>query len=93
MPITATRLPRRSTSWSQRAEWKSAPPKSSMPSMSGSRGSESPPAATTSVRAVTRPAEVSTTQRWAAWSQAADSIVVEKRKRSRVPERSAVRRR
>ena len=45
VPITATRLPARSTSWFQRAEWKSSPSKSSMPSMSGSRGSESPPAA------------------------------------------------
>ena len=44
MPITATRLPVRSTEWSQRAEWKSAPSKVSMPSISGSRGSDRPPA-------------------------------------------------
>ena len=60
--------------------------------MSGSRGSESPPAATTSVDAVTVPAEVSTSQRWPSASQAADSRAVRNRKRSRVPDRSAVRR-
>ena len=35
VPITATRLPVRSTSWRQRAEWKAGPAKLSQPGMSG----------------------------------------------------------
>ena len=46
VPITATRLPVRSTSWSHRAEWKTSPWKVSMPSISGSFGADSPPAPT-----------------------------------------------
>ena len=59
--MTATRLPARSTSWSQRAEWKIAPWKPSMPSISGSLGSESPPDPLISVVAVTSPRLVRTT--------------------------------
>ena len=38
VPITATRLPARSYSWSQRAEWKLAPANSSRPSTDGIAG-------------------------------------------------------
>ena len=37
-PIMATRLPVRSTEWSQRAEWKAGPAKRSWPGMSGMWG-------------------------------------------------------
>ena len=53
VPTLATRLPVRSTLWSQRAEWNSSPWNVSSPSISGSLGSESPPAPTTSVVDVT----------------------------------------
>ncbi len=90
MPITATRLPVRSTSWFQRAEWNTSPWKSPMPSMSGSLGSDRPPAPTSSVRPETvrrSPVadRVSTTHRWASSSHAADSTVVSKTNRSRIP--------
>ncbi len=48
VPITATRLPRRSTVSSHRAEWNHGPAKSSMPLMSGIDGRLSCPVAHTS---------------------------------------------
>ena len=93
MPITATRLPVRSTEWSQRAEWKSVALKVSMPSMSGSFGSDRPPAPRISVVAVSVRAPVGpvtcTVQRPAASSQEASSNDVSKTNRSSVPDRSA----
>ena len=66
MPITATRLPVRSTSWFHRAEWKTSPWKVSMPSISGSCGADRPPAPTTRVlRDPGAVGVVRTVQRWA----------------------------
>ena len=45
VPITATRLPCRSTSWSHRAEWNVGPANESRPSMSGKSGRLSWPTA------------------------------------------------
>src|SRR5207302_644421 len=50
-PTTATRLPRTSTEWSQRAEWNDGPAKSSRPGMSGSGGRLSWPTAEMTARA------------------------------------------
>ena len=86
VPITATRLPARSTSWSQRAEWKTSPWKVSSPSISGSRGSERPPAPTTGSATTQVPFGVRTVQRWASSSQAASSTGVSKTNRSSVPD-------
>ena len=55
VPMTATRLPVRSASWFQRAEWKISPLKSSMPLMSGSEGSHSAPTAETTILATKSP--------------------------------------
>ena len=44
VPMTATRLPVRSTLWSHCAEWKAGPWKSASPSMSGMDGMCSAPA-------------------------------------------------
>ena len=54
LPITATRLPARSTAVSQRAEWKAGPAKLSRPSISGSLGRLSWPQAVTKASAVRR---------------------------------------
>ena len=89
MPITATRLPARSTSWFHCAEWKISPWKPSMPAMSGIFGSDKPPAPTMRLRADQVPAVVLTVQRCAASSQAASVTLVSKTKRSRVPDLSA----
>ena len=51
-PISATRLPVRSTEWSQRAEWKAGPAKASRPAMSGRLGRLSWPTAEMTARAV-----------------------------------------
>ena len=67
VPMTATRLPVRSTSWFHRAEWKISPSNSSSPSMSGSAGSVSGPTAETTKFAVKVPADVLTCQR-ASWA-------------------------
>ena len=55
VPMTATRLPVRSKSWFQRAEWKISPSNSSRPSMSGNAGSVSGPTAETTKFAVKVP--------------------------------------
>ena len=89
--MTATRLPVRSTSWFQRAEWKISPWKASMPSISGSRGSERPPEPEITVRAAYSPLVVRTRQRWAASSQVASMTAVLKTKRSRTRASSATR--
>ena len=93
VPMTAMRLPVRSTSWSQRAEWKISPRKSSMPSISGRRGSERPPEPEMTVRAAyscgPSGPSVRTTQRWSSSLHVASTTAVPKTKRSRVPESSA----
>ncbi len=92
VPITATRLPVRSTSCFHCAVWNSSPWKSSRPSISGSFGSESPPAQESSVREENEPLEVSTSHRCDVPSQLALCTVVSKTKRSSVPDPSATRR-
>ena len=62
VPITATRLPRRSYPWSQRAEWKTLPGNESSPGTSGTLGSDSGPVAETTTSAVKTPREVSISQ-------------------------------
>ena len=52
VPITATRLPRRSTPWSQCAEWKRSPLNVSSPGNAGVTGSCIGPVATMMKRAV-----------------------------------------
>ncbi len=52
VPMTATRFPVRSTSWSHSAVWKAGPAKESRPSISGSEGWFSPPIPPTATRAV-----------------------------------------
>jgi len=47
VPISATRFPRRSVSWSQRAVCMTAPPKFSRPGMAGGFGCEKTPVAPT----------------------------------------------
>ena len=91
MPMIATRLPVRSTSWFQRAEWKTSPWKDSMPSISGSFGSDRPPAPLMTVRAAYVPSVVSTIQRWRPSSQTASLAAVSKTNRSSVPDSSATR--
>ena len=93
VPTTATRLPARSTSWFQRAEWKISPWNVPMPSRSGSLGSISAPAPAIRVRAVTRPAPVVTSHRPVSSSQRASSTAVSNRKRSSTPDSRATRRR
>lgn len=62
VPTTATRLPRVSYPWSQRAEWKTFPGNESRPGTSGTFGSDSAPVAETTTSAVTIPREVSISQ-------------------------------
>jgi hypothetical protein len=57
--------------------------------MSGFFGSDSAPAADTTTSAVRLPADVVTSQRWAASSHRRSSTLVRNRNRSRVPDRSA----
>ncbi len=72
VPMTATRLPVRSTSWSHRAEWKASPAKLSRFGMSGSAGRDScPTAGTKTVASKVSPPRVSTRQRPRASSNAA----------------------
>ena len=79
VPITATRSPRRSWSWSQRAEWNVAPPNVPSPAIWGRCGSVSEPGAATSTRAESGPAEVSSAQRPASSSQSAPVTLVPNR--------------
>ena len=69
--MLATRLPRRSTEWSQRAEWNAGPAKDESPGKSGILGSTSGPVPETSTRARTWPRDVSRTQRRASTSHEA----------------------
>ncbi len=52
VPITATRLPAKSKSWSHSAEWKLAPLKSSSPGTSAYEGFDRPPIPLITTRAV-----------------------------------------
>ena len=83
LPITATRLPRRSTSWSQRAEWNDGPRKRSRPAMSGSLGRFSWPTALITAWATTVPVpsavRTSSVQLLDASSKRADITSVPKR--------------
>ena len=91
VPITATRLPARSASWSQRAEWNTSPWKESMPSMSGSRGSTRRAGAGDQGARTYLPLLVVVTQRWASSSHRASSTSVPNRNRSRTPDSRATR--
>ena len=62
VPMTATRSPVRSWSWSHWALWKIVPGKSSMPGTAGSFGSARPPKPAMSTRAVSSPVVVSIAQ-------------------------------
>jgi hypothetical protein len=90
VPTTATRAPASSTSWSQAAEWKTGPAKSSRPGTSGSAGRESPPGAATSARQVSgaRPS-TSMVQRAVEASHVAAVARAPNRIRSRTPKRRA----
>ena len=73
MPMTATRSPRRSWSWSQRAEWNAVPSKSSSPGMSGMFGRFSCPRPDTTTSATTRsPSARVSSQLWSVSLQVAD---------------------
>ena len=87
VPTTATRRPRRSTSWSQRAEWKAGPANDPAPGRSGTDGSDSAPVAVTSTSAVMLPRVVVSRHRRVAPSHAARSSPVPNRTRSRTPSR------
>ena len=63
VPITATRRPARSCSWSQSIEWNRRPANDSRPGSSGVIGLPKGPVAETSTSAAIRPAEVSNSQR------------------------------
>ncbi len=85
VPTTATRLPARSNSWSQREEWNTLPGKPLSPGRSGICGSASGPAAETTASAVHWPAEVVSRQRVSSLSQRASSTSVLKRRWGRRP--------
>jgi hypothetical protein len=89
VPITATRSPVRSCSWSHSAEWNAVPSKLSRPGTSGSVGSDSGPCAATRTSAVSGPVEVSILQSWSSSSQLALSSSVSKRTCGTTPKRSA----
>ncbi len=79
VPIMATRLSRRSYSWSQRAEWNTLPGKESRPGMSGILGSDSGPVAETTTSAVRSPLLVSIAQRSRSTSHVISSTSESKR--------------
>jgi hypothetical protein len=91
VPTDATRLPARSTSWSQRAECIVMPLKSSRPSIAGTFGSVSGPVAQITTRAWMRPSVVSSSQRPASSFQVALSTLQFVRTNGRTPNSSAVR--
>ncbi len=91
VPIMATRLPRRSVSWSQRAECATVPGKVSRPGIAGILGSDSGPVADTTTSAVSGPSAVSTSQCSACASQRMPSTSAWKRRCSRSPKVSAIR--
>jgi hypothetical protein len=83
VPTAATRLPARSTEWSQRAEWNTGPSKSESPGRTGIRGSVSGPIAGISTRARTSPRDVAISQRPPASSHQASRTSWPKRMRRR----------
>jgi hypothetical protein len=86
VPITATRLPRRSTESSQRAVCMTVPAKSSTPGISGGLGLVSTPVAPIVKRAViSSPDAVSSRHSDASSSHAAAVIAVDSRSRDRSP--------
>jgi hypothetical protein len=93
VPITATRLPRRSCSWSHCAVWNAAPAKLSRPGISGIEGSLRPPIPEIAISAVSSPREVSMRQRRCSSSHLAPVTECPKRMWSITPWRSAVARR
>ncbi len=93
MPITATRSPLRSWSWSHSAEWKALPVKLSRPGTSGRLGSLSGPWAAISTSAVSSPCELSSRHRPRSASQSAPSSSWSKRMCGITPKRSAQSRR
>lgn len=68
MPITATRLPVRSTEWSHSAEWKEGPRKLSRPGISGNDGTCSAPTPETTAFVVNVSPSVVLTRQWPASS-------------------------
>jgi hypothetical protein len=89
VPMTATRLPVRSTSWRHRAVWKAGPSNCSSPGIGGTDGTDSWPQAVTSTSASCVPAVVSTTQRLRSASHSAPVTSVLVRTRSKTPWRRA----
>ena len=85
VPMMATRLPARSCAWSQRAVCMVTPAKSPTPSMSGSFGSVSTPAALMRNRPVISPVSVATRHMSASASKAAPVTAVLNRIRSAMP--------
>jgi hypothetical protein len=63
LPTTATRLPVRSTPWSQREEWNTGPSNPARPGMSGRLGVCHGPAAAITARAVMSPSLVDSSHR------------------------------
>ena len=64
VPMTTTRLPRRSTSWSHRAEWKTGPAKVAAPGRSGMLGRLSWPTPLTTASASMAVSRPSASRRW-----------------------------
>ena len=93
MPMIATRLPVRSTSWFQRAEWKTSPWKVSMPSMSGIFGHGEAAGAGDQRLGDDLPAAGGDVPALVGSSQRASVSSVSKANRSSVPDLSATRRR
>ena len=94
VPITATRLPVRSTSWSHCAEWNAVPANVSRPGMAGSTGRDSCPIAGTRTSASsTSPAAVCTRHRPASSSNSAAVTSVPNLISGSTPYFAAVRRR
>jgi hypothetical protein len=91
VPIDATRLPRRSSEWSQRAECTVGPVNVSSPGKSGIFGSTSGPVPEIRTFAVMGPTDVSIRQRRASSSHAASSTSVFNRIFDRTPKRSTTR--
>ena len=75
-----TRFPAVSTLWSHRAEWNTGPSKDPRPGAAGTRGSDSRPAQTTTVRQLYAPVVVSTDHRWASASHHIDRTSVPSRR-------------
>ena len=84
--MIATRLPRRSTSWFQRAVCMVSPANVSWPSIAGGLGCEKTPVAPITKRAViVSPPAVAIRHTFASSSKSAPTTLVFKRMRSRTP--------